>query len=84
MNIHNFRDINVGDLIIQKMPNPLNLNETLQKRGIIIAVTNNTSTIEWTIDFSDVSKELKTTTILNVSLRKMIMDGFIKHYPINK
>ena len=78
------RNISVGDLLIQQIPNPLKSEETLRRRGIIVNVQNNISTIEWTVDGADINTELSKTTILNVSLRKMILDGYILHYPIQK
>lgn len=80
-----FRNINVGDLLIQQVPNPLKINEFLRRRGIIVNISNNVSTIDWTVDGVDIQVDLmRTTTILNVSLRKMIIDGYIQHYPVQK
>ena len=78
------RNINVGDLLVQEIPNPLKIDESLRRRGIIIDVQNNISTIQWTVDGADINTEISKTTILNLSLRKMILDGYIKHYPIQK
>jgi hypothetical protein len=78
------RNISVGDLLIQQIPNPLKSEETLRRRGIIVNVQNNISTIEWTVDGANINTELSKTNILNVSLRKMILDGYILHYPIQK
>lgn len=80
-----FRNINIGDLLIQQVPNPIKAEQTLRRRGIITNIQNNISTIEWVIDGIDSQVDLmKTTTILNMSLRKMIMDGYILHYPVQK
>lgn len=80
-----FRNINIGDLLIQQIPNPLKVDEFVRRRGIIINVQNNISTIDWTLDGTSERVDLmRTTTILNSSLRKMIMDGYILHYPVQK
>lgn len=79
-----FRNINVGDLLIQQIPNPIKMDEFLRRRGIIVNVQNNISTIEWMLDGAVIQSEMKKTTILNSSLRKMIIDGYIQHYPIQK
>lgn len=84
MNSLTIRNINIGDLLIQEIPNPLKINETIRRRGIIVNVQNNISTIEWTIDGAQINTEISKTTVLNLSLRKMILDGYIKHYPIQK
>lgn len=81
---YEFKNINVGDLLIQEIPNPLKIDEFLRRRGIIVNVQNNISTIEWTIDGDVISTEMSKTTILNSSLRKMIIDGYIKHYAVQK
>lgn len=79
-----FRNINVGDLLIQQIPNPLKIEESVRRRGIITNIQNNISTIEWTVDGADIVTEISKTTILNLSLRKMILDGYIEHYPVQK
>lgn len=79
-----FRNINVGDLLIQQISNPTKEQETLRRRGIIVEVQNNISTIEWTLDGGSLPSEMRKTTILNSSLRKMILDGYILHYPVQK
>jgi hypothetical protein len=82
---HKFKNISIGDLLIQQIPNPLKIDEFLRRRGIIINIQNNISTIDWTIDGVESNIDLmKTTVILNSSLRKMIMDGYIQHYPVQK
>ncbi len=78
------RNISIGDLLIQQIPDPTKIDSFLRRRGIIVNVQNNISTIEWTVDGGDISTELSKTTILNGSLRKMIMDGYIQHYPVQK
>ena len=83
-NPYEFKRISVGDLLIQQVPNPIKIDEFLRRRGIIINVQNNISTIEWTFDGEPISTEMKTTSILNSSLRKMILDGYIQHYPVQK
>jgi hypothetical protein len=81
---YEFRNINIGDLLIQQVANPLKPEELVRRRGIIVNVQNNVSTIEWTID-GEVSKtEIMKTSVINSSLRKMIMDGYILHYPVQK
>lgn len=77
-----FREIRVGDLIVQNILNPYKDNEQMQRKGIIVEVKNNISTIEW-LYAEPQQTEMRRTTILNLSLRKMIMDGFIKHFPVN-
>lgn len=79
-----FRNINVGDLLIQQIINPIKTEELLRRRGIIVNIQNNISTIDWMVDGVETSSLMKTTTILNSSLRKMIMDGYILHYPVQK
>jgi hypothetical protein len=79
-----FRNLNIGDLLIQQIPDPTKIDKLLRRRGIITNVQNNISTIEWTIDGGEVLTELTKITILNSSLRKMIMDGYILHYPVQK
>lgn len=80
-----FRNISVGDLLIQQIPNPIKIEQSVRRRGIITNIQNNISTIEWIIDGSESPVDLmRNTTILNTSLRKMIMDGYILHYPVQK
>lgn len=80
-----FRNINIGDLLIQQIPNPIKIEDKIIRRGIITNIQNNISTIEWALDISDSPINLmRTTTMLNGSLRKMIMDGYILHYPVRK
>lgn len=81
---YEFRNISVGDLLIQQVPNPLKIDEFVRRRGIIVDVTNNISTIDWVVDGAEIKTEISKTTILNASLRKMILDGYIQHYPIQK
>jgi hypothetical protein len=81
---YQFRNISVGDLLIQQVPNPLKIDEFVRRRGIIVDVTNNISTIDWVVDGAEIKTEISKTTILNASLRKMILDGYIQHYPIQK
>lgn len=80
-NSYNFREINIGDLLIQKIINPVKQDDYMQRRGIIIEVKNNISTIQW-INSEQINTDLQTTTILNSSLRKMIMNGMLQHYPV--
>lgn len=83
MNNLDYKLISVGDLIIQELCSPPDIRVT--KRGIIIDVTNNISTIEWTTDtFDKVYTIPRITSIQNISLRKMIMAGTVKHYPVVK
>jgi hypothetical protein len=79
-----FRHINVGDLLVQQVINPIKSEEFIRRRGIIVNIQNNISTIEWTLDGTDVHDMMRTTSIINSSLRKMILDGYIQHYPIQK
>lgn len=81
---YEFRNINVGDLLIQQIINPTKSEEFVRRRGIIVNIQNNISTIEWTLDGNDVSDLMRTTSIINSSLRKMILDGYIQHYPVQK
>jgi hypothetical protein len=81
---YEFRNINVGDLLIQQIINPLKSEEFIRRRGIIVNIQNNISTIEWTLDGENPSTDLSKTSIINSSLRKMILDGYILHYPIQK
>jgi hypothetical protein len=79
-----FRNINIGDLLIQQILNPLNEEQPARRRGIIVNVENNISTIEWTLDGMELHSEMRKTTIFNSSLRRMILDGYILHYPVQK
>lgn len=82
---YEFRNINIGDLLIQQIINPIKEDNFVRRRGIITNIQNNISTIEWTLDGTDTFNDLmRTTTILNSSLRKMIMDGYIQHYPVQR
>ena len=81
---YEFRNINIGDLLIQQIINPLKPDDFIRRRGIIVNVQNNVSTIEWTIDGEASKLEMSKTIIINSSLRKMIMDGYILHYPVQK
>jgi len=79
-----FRNINVGDLLVQQIINPVKPEEFIRRRGIIVNIQNNISIIEWTMDGDSPSTDLSKTSIINSSLRKMILDGYIQHYPIQK
>lgn len=81
---YEFRNINIGDLLIQQIINPIKSEEFIRRRGIIVNIQNNISTIEWTLDGTDVHDMMRTTSIINSSLRKMIIDGYIQHYPVQK
>jgi hypothetical protein len=81
---YEFRNINIGDLLIQQIINPLNSEEFIRRRGIIVNIQNNVSTIEWSSDGDTLSTDLLKTCIINSSLRKMILDGYIQHYPVQK
>ena len=82
---YEFRTISIGDLLIQQVPNPLKMEQLLRRRGIIVNIQNNISTVEWTLDGGEANTaELRSTSILNSSLRKMIIDGYILHYPVQK
>jgi hypothetical protein len=81
---YEFKNINVGDLLIQQIPNPLKIDDFVRRRGIIVNISNNISTIEWVVDGAQINTEMSKTTILNASLRKMILDGYIQHYPVQK
>jgi hypothetical protein len=78
-----YKNLNIGDLLIQIIPHPINITETIYRRGIIIKISNNISTIEWMENNeNNISKSYK-ITIMNSSLRKLIMDGNIKYYSVN-
>jgi hypothetical protein len=81
---YQFKNINVGDLLIQQVINPLKMDEFVRRRGIIINIQNSVSTVEWIMDGSETNNLMTTTSILNSSLRKMIMNGYILHYPVQK
>lgn len=81
---YQFRNISVGDLLIQQVINPLKTEDFIRRRGIIVNIQNNVSTIEWTNDGEFSKTELTKTSIINSSLRKMILDGYILHYPVQK
>ena len=80
--MEDFKDISVGDLLIQQVPDPLNLTETVNRRGIIILVSKGITTIEWMPDVT--SSKYEKITIGTSSLRKMIMNGYIGYYPVGK
>jgi hypothetical protein len=82
--MHDFKNISIGDLLIQQVPDPTNITQTINRRGIIVDVSNNISTIEWMPDGESYLQQYKKTSIMNSSLRKMIMDGYIKHYSVSK
>lgn len=82
--MHDFKNLSIGDLLIQQVPDPTNITQTINRRGIIIDVSNNISTIEWMPDGESYLQQYKKTSIMNSSLRKMIMDGYIKHYSVSK
>lgn len=82
--MHDFKNLSIGDLLIQQVPDPINITQTINRRGIIIDVSNNISTIEWMPDGESYLQQYKKTSIMNSSLRKMIMDGYIKHYSVSK
>lgn len=77
-----FKKLNVGDLIVQQVPDPLNYGTIVSKRGIIIDINRNTCTIQWTFDTTNSMHDLTTTTILTSSLRNMIMKKVLMHYPL--
>lgn len=83
MNDFEFKIFNIGDLIIQELTSPPDIS--IIKRGIIVDISNNISTIEWTSNTSEIgNRKLRTTSVQNLSLRKMIMSGHMKHYPLIK
>jgi hypothetical protein len=82
--MHDFKNISIGDLLIQQVPDPTNITQTINRRGIIVDVSNNISTIEWMPDGESYLQQYRKTSIMNSSLRKMIMDGYIKHYSVSK
>lgn len=77
-----FKKLNVGDLVIQQVPDPLDYSNIVNKRGIIIDINRNTCTIQWTFDAVISKYELNTTTILSSALRNMIMKKIMQHYPV--
>lgn len=77
-----FKHLNVGDLIVQQVPDPLNYGIVVSKRGIIVNINKNTCTIQWTFDSSNSIHEINTTTILSAALRNMIMKKVMIHYPL--
>ena len=83
MNNFDFKVLNVGDLIIQELTSPPDIR--ILKRGVIVDISNNISTIEWLSNVEDsVNSKLRRTSIQNISLRKMIMSGHMQHYPVIK
>jgi hypothetical protein len=81
---YEFKNINIGDLLIQQVIDPLKEDSFVRRRGIIVNIQNSVSTIEWTLDGSEINNQMTSTSILNSSLRKMIMNGYILHYPVQK
>lgn len=76
-----FKKISIGDLVVQEIRNAYNNPEKVHRRnGIIIEVGKTTSIIEWTNN--SVSTDNRYLTIFNITLRNMIMDGHLKHYPV--
>jgi hypothetical protein len=80
MNNLEFRKFNVGDLLVQELSSPPDIR--VIKRGVIVEISNNISTIEWLSDSQN--SKLRTTSIQNLSLRRMIMAGYMQHYPVIK
>lgn len=78
---YKFKKISIGDLVVQEIQNSYNLPDKVHRRnGIIIEVGKTTSIIEWTNN--NKASEVRYLTIFNVTLRKMIMEGHLKHYPV--
>ena len=77
-----FKNLNIGDLLIQTIPHPINVTETIYRRGIIVNITKNISTIEWMENNENNIARSYRVSVINSSLRKMIMDGNIKYYSV--
>lgn len=77
-----FKNLNIGDLLIQTIPHPINVTETIYRRGIIVNITKNISTIEWMENNENNIARTYRVSVINSSLRKMIMDGNIKYYSV--
>jgi hypothetical protein len=77
-----FKNLNIGDLLIQTIPHPINVTETIYRRGIIVNITKNISTIEWMENNENNIARSYRVSVMNSSLRKMIMDGNIKYYSV--
>ena len=77
-----FKELSVGDLIIQTVFEPIALKKII-RHGIIVATNKSSCNICWT-DNTAYDQNNNNVSILNISLRKMIMDGVLLHYPIDK
>lgn len=78
----NLAKFSVGDLVIQEFADPHNPSKKIPRRGIIKEVRQTTVVIKWTNDPRLESiKEIPITTAM---IRKLIMNGSLKHYPLKK
>lgn len=81
MSDYKIKNISIGDLIVQEIRNTsISPSKLYRRNGIIINVGKTVSTIEWTNN--NQPTENRYLTIFNVTLRKMIMEGHVKHYPV--
>lgn len=81
MSDYKIKNISIGDLIVQEIRNTsISPSKTYRRNGIIINVGKTVSTIEWTNNSQPT--ENRYLTIFNITLRKMIMEGHVKHYPV--
>jgi hypothetical protein len=78
----NFKELNIGDLLIQHVTEPIKM-EKLIRRGIIVEINKSCCSIQW-MGNTDSDFDFKKLTVLKGSLRKMIMDGVMLHYPVGK
>lgn len=81
MSDYKFKKLSVGDLIVQEIRNTSLVPSKIYRRnGILINIGKTVSTIEWTNNTQP--NENRYLTIFNTTLRKMIMQGHVKHYPV--
>ena len=75
---------NVGDLVIQHLPNPLKLTENTSRRGIITEVGKSTISIKW---MRDGNKEViadrgeHSLEMFKTTVRSLILGNSFQHYP---
>lgn len=77
------KKFSIGDLVVQELKNTsITPNKTYRRNGIIVEIGRTTSVIEWTNNIE--KNETRFLTLFNTTLRKMIMDGHLQHYPVQK
>lgn len=78
---YKIKKLSIGDLIVQEIKNTsITPNKIYRRNGILIHIGRTVSTIEWTNNTQPT--ENRYLTIFNTTLRKMIMEGHVKYYPV--